>query len=302
MPNIKIVGQWSSEFQKAYKIPKGYLLLKIGNSYRENLRKVFKKLAEFQKKNDTLKDLEITIEVHYKKRTLNQNRLMWAIYTIEANEHNGGMEGKKEFMVTPEDLYNSDLIDYAPKVEITIPPEQYNYYATNYRVENAFKTVNKEGKTMFYKMTLIESTSHFNTKQMAKWIDRQFNRLAQNGVNCTNPAQIYDYWLKWRNFINDQKIELYEAIISIDEYRKLNPICEATGVFIQPGLGHIAHIKARGMGGNHEIEKDYPSNLLHLSQEPHLCVQHQKGWGEFIKKYPHLKNKVEKALKREVKK
>jgi len=277
----------------------GYLLIKVKDIYKKNLGIFLNKLHDFQSKKKELRELDFTFEFHYKKRGINQNNLMWALYEIEANEMNGGLQGSKDHMVTSMELYESDLKIYAPKIEIKIPVEQYNYYRSNYRVEKEFSINDGEGNTIYYQMTLFESTSHFNTFQIAKWIDRQFNRLAQNGVSCTNPGDIHDYWVKWRNSLNTEKIIIHDSLLTIGEYRKLNPICEATGKYIREGKGQICHIKARGMGGNHEIEKDYASNLLHLCNEAHIEIQHQKGWSHFLKKFPHLKYKIEIALRRE---
>lgn len=297
MANIKFTGFWSKSWQK--QIPKGFILIKPKNQYIKRLAVILNKLNQFQDKKRELRELDITIEFHYKKRTLDQNALLWSLYEIEANEMNAGMSGDKKQMVTKDELYADDLKIYAPRIEIKATAENLSFLKSQYRIESERPIVDESGNIKYYFITAIISTSHFTTLQMAGWIDRMFNRMAVNGVNCTNPKEIYDYWVKWSQMKSDEKIILHDDILSGAEYKALNPICEATGNFIGDDSGQLCHIKARGMGGNPEEEKDYSSNWLHLCHEAHISVQHSIGWTYFLKLYPHLKYKVEMALKRE---
>jgi hypothetical protein len=298
MSKINFTFFWDLKWQKEFNIPKGFLVIKPREIYKKNLGNYLKKLNELQEKKGELRELESEFEYHYQKRSIKQLHLSFALYTIEANEMNAGMQGSKEYMVTANELYENDLKDYAPRVEIKIPEVQYNFYRSNYRVEKEVPIKNADNKIIGHHMILIESFRHFSTIQMAQWIDRQFNRMAVNGISCTNPGDIYYYWVKWKEFLNHDKIILHDQCLTLEEYRILNPICEATGRVLLKGEGHICHIKARGMGGNHEQEKDYSSNLLHLCHEAHIEIQHKKGWSHFLKLYPYLKYKVETALKR----
>ena len=58
-------------------------------------------------------ELEISIKAHYDDRTVKANALMWVIYDLDCEILN--REGKYiKNKVTPIELYNQDMIDYAP--------------------------------------------------------------------------------------------------------------------------------------------------------------------------------------------
>ncbi len=307
MAKIKIKANWSAGWHENFNIPKGYLLFKYDPVYRKNLGKVLMKLEECQQKQykelyqqntkvkdeEYLRDLIVSIEYHYKKRTLDQNALMWSLYTIEANEMNGGMQGSKSQMVTADELYENDLNECGERETITT--KNTEYYRSEYKVVNVH-----EEKDEFYTMHVIRGTSKMNTKEMATWIDRIFNRIAENGVQVTNPGDIQLYWNEWRQHLNDNKITIHDKVLSQKEYKELNPICEACGAMIVD-IGQLSHIKAIGMGGDRTKEPKYnhTSNWLHMCDECHNKIWHQKGIAAFLKQFKHLTYKVNTALAKE---
>lgn len=333
MPHIKFIGNWKRQYQEQFSIPKGYLIIKYDNFYREKLGKTLLKLDSFQNKkyqeaiqkakengtgeiqmSDCLRDLEINITYHYRKRTLDQNALMWSLYSIEANEQNGGQSGHKEQMITSEDLYFSDLEEYGDVEIIITKRSNLSYYISEYQIIKSVKTneINEEPLDSFIKrqihdnelitLKVIRGSSKFNTVEMAEWIERLFNRLAYNGVLLKDSSAISKYWHDWKNHLNENKIILNDIIMTIDEYKAYNPICEACGEFIIGGHGELAHIKSIGMGGDRskEPKKNYTSNWLHLHANPcHRVDWHEKGYKNFLKKYRHLSYKVLTALKRD---
>jgi len=325
MPTVKFTGKWSAEEQAAYEVPKGYLLVKYDQRYRKAIGEAFLKLDSYQKKkrakvteekgtaspDDWQRELAVTIEFHYRKRTVDQNALMWALYEIEANEHNAGQLGHSNQMVKPMELYENDLYEWGEREIIETKRKNLAYYRDKYRV---IKSVSVKGQEYSVdellqigmtdderiKIKAIRSTSMLNTKEMARWIDGLFNRIAHNGLNVTEPAEIESYWQKWRQSLNDEKIQLHDEVMSQKAYKLINPICEACGKYIGE-RGDLAHIKAIGMGGDRtkSPEKNYASNWLHLCPECHRIVWHEDGVGEFLKLNPHLRYKVETALKRD---
>lgn len=328
MPKIRFVGTWSSFWQKEHQIPRGFLLIKYKNNYRKSLGTVLMKLDDYQEKkhkaliekgeqcveDDYLQDLEFDLEYHYRKRNLDQNALMWSLYEIESNEMNGGQKGHKDQTVKAMDLYLADLEEWGERETITTRRKNLSYYLDEYKIIEAVVLDNAKEMSVQdcikinmdsndrITLRVIRGTSKLNTKEMAQWIDRIFNRMAYNGVQVTNPGDIENYWLKWKQHINDNKIVIHDTIMTQKEYKDFNPICEACGKFIGNGTGELAHIKAVGMGGNYTNEpyKNYSSNWLHLCSIPcHREIWHGKGVKQFLKEFRHLVYKVNTALNRD---
>lgn len=284
MASIKFIGNWYKEIQDG--MQKGILAIKTDVKDYKKIGQFLNKLNEDQEKKNELRDLEIKFEYHYSKRTIDQNSLMWALYEIEANEHNAGMSGDKSQNVTSEELYENDLLEYAPRIDLNIDKTIANIAKAEYRIVSEKPNIKDESKII---LTGIITTSKFNTIQMAQWIDRIFNRLACHGIEVTQPDQIQEYWQKWRQTLNNKNIFLNNNSDYL-EYKKNNPICEACGTFIGEN-GQLAHIKSQGSGGT-----DHASNYLHLCSKCHLERQHIKGFDHFKKLYPHLSNKIDAAL------
>lgn len=304
MPAITFIGNWYTGLQD--NIPRGILAIKPKDIYRKNIGTVLKKLNELQQKNGELRDLKIKIEFHYRKRTLDQNSLYWALLTIQSNEMNGGMQGKKSDMTTPEQLHEAYLLEYGEREIIKTARKNLSYYRQKKRIEfiiidnqkiplHSFLGSEKDNLLEQYiTLQVIRGTSEYTTKEMASRIDMVFNEICAGGVNVTQPGDIHNYWVEWRQHLNDEKIILHEEKMTQQQYKEKNPICEGCGT--KPGE-QLAHIAAKGMGGKVEPEKEDPSNWLHLCSDCHTGIIHQKGWSEFLKIHPHLKYKVNSALK-----
>jgi hypothetical protein len=275
---IKFRATWSQENQAGVK--KGILALVPDAEY---VHMVGKFLTEAKGK-----PFEVDMKTGVKERNLDQNALMWSLYRIEAREHNGGREIGE---VKPEALYEADLLQHAPRAVMDVDRQTAVAIRAEYRV------VAEEPAESGVKMILIMSTSHFTTVQMADWINMIFDRLAENGLEISTSADVASYWKEWRGYLNFSGISLHEDATTLDEYKAATPICEATGEYIGTG-GSLAHICARGMGGNPEAWKDTPANWLHLSDKAHAELDNGKGLTEFLRNYPHLKSKIDAAMSR----
>lgn len=284
---IKFQANWFMKIQEGIK--KGIVCFQFQGNKNDKLKlaEFLKKLHSIQEKKNKLKDLDITIEYHYKKRTISSNNLMRALYAIIANEMNAGKKIGHD-LVLPEKLYDDDLIEYAPRIEMMCPEKNTDAVKKLYRI--ILKEEPRQHNYVYIQAVI--SSSHFTTIEMGEWIDMLFQRCSSLGIDIENGDDIKKYWIEWKQKRNKESIS--EKMTHM-EYKKKFPDCEATGKYLFDeyghSTGHIAHIKSVGSGG-----KDEPDNWLHLSHEAHLLTQHQKGWGEFLKEYPHLRDKVENAL------
>lgn len=291
---IRFTGTWTNALQAG--IPKGILALSMSTEDRKKVGPALKKLGEWQHKHGKLKDLEVNIEYYYKKRTLDQNALIWSLYSTLANEMNAGRVG--ESMVTAGELYDQDMLQHAKVARIVVPEEYAKWIKDEYR----YIDDEKETEEGTVELLVRISTSHMNTAQCHQWIEMLFDRMAQLGVSVATSADLQKYWQEWRKDVGDHW-QPTENKITGAEYKAAHTICEATGAYLigvdstgkDAHIGHLAHIKAKGMGGDPEGARDVEDNFLLLSAEAHQ-YQHQHGWEKFLKQYPWLEKKVSSAL------
>ena len=155
----------------------------------------------------------------------------------------------------------------------------------------------KEDEGEYCRIEVWKTTSHFSTLDMAYWIDRIINRIAEYGVPTEYQAMMKSQWIEVKEWLAINKLVLHsEEPCTKEEYKNKVPVCEASGEWLGQN-GEVAHIKAVGMGGYEEPEKDHPSNWLHLKTEIHRGLIHGKGWKAFLKLYPWLKYKYTFAMK-----
>ncbi len=102
-------------------------------------------------------------------------------------------------------------------------------------------------------------------------------------------------WYIWRGGLKKDPVDYidYEKgkLITEREWEKRHPVCEAchlSGTDFDPL--EKAHIVSVGSSG---IEEPWDWLRLHISH--HRFLQHQKGWVEFLNKYPHLIGRVARA-------
>ncbi len=302
MSILKAVVQWTARWQAEYKIPKGFILLRYEGRYRRNVATALMKLDEFQEKRKTdeleteLRPIDMTLDIHYKKRSLDANALMWSIYGIEANELNGGR--KSADMITPEKIYRDDMRTFAPRLDVTIPPEGVDILRRTYSMIDILGSDDATGRT---NVRIYLTTSHLDSKEMHYHLQMQFDRLSEAGVTIDKTSDISDYWLKWRAAMNEQKIVLHDDLYTVAEYKELVKNCEACGRAVwHDSIGSsVAYIKAVGMGGHRE-NKYHGSEIMHLCDIPcHQKFDNGKGRDKFLAEWPHLTYKVSTALNRD---
>jgi hypothetical protein len=301
-----ITVQWDPDWRRAYGVPPGYLLVKVDGRYHKMLGKFCLKLSERQEnrraaraargetEGDDLIDLDCTLEVHYGRRNKEQNALMWSLYTVIANEMNGDLPGPLQQMVMPEELYDADMKTIAPTLIIEVATTDVEMVSREWVVRRV-ETIPDTGRSM---VTIVRTSSNWNTVEMAKHIEGLFMRIAFMGVALASGADVARYFLQWREHIAEQQIELYGPRMTELDYREATPWCEACGEFIAIEGGSLDHISTRGSGLTWGGEKKLASDWLHLCDPCHMKFRHQRGILSFAKVYKHLAPKIMAALKR----
>lgn len=214
MAKIKFPARWFLRFQKLLNTiselkssPWGFLLLAYEKEkYRKPLGRYLLRLDEWEKNHNDIREILVELQIRYKERSLDQNALLWALYTIEANEQNAGMAGSVEQMVTKEELYDADLENWGEKDVVTTEVRRLHYYLTHYRLvryqqaEVGFIKINEDVKRLLMgldpatriTLQITRGTSQYNTVEMARHLDGVFNRLAET-VGISNSDQIALY-------------------------------------------------------------------------------------------------------------
>lgn len=131
--------------------------------------------------------VEIDIRPVKNKRTLDQNRLMWALLNRLALALSGGTPGG----VTAEQCYLDLLADYGAEVETwRVPLKALPALRRAYRVVQVVEVL--DGGACIVRLGMGSST--FDRTQMREFIDRIFDRLAEAGVDDAETTQQYRDW------------------------------------------------------------------------------------------------------------
>lgn len=135
--------------------------------------------------------LTVTIEQYRRKRSLEQNRMMWALLTIMADAYNAGQGGG----ISPEDCYIEMLEEFGLEYYfLEIPQKALPAVRQAFKLVHVVELLDNDRCTVKASM----GSSSFSTAQMTDFINRIFDRLAEMGVNDPN---VTDYWIEWRDVL-----------------------------------------------------------------------------------------------------
>lgn len=145
-----------------------------------------------------------------------------------------------------------------------------------------------EGETVPF--TFSEMTS----QQLSRFIQELINLLSDScDLSAEAQTDVKELFLEWQDFMSSQEEDARDyypngEMIPIDEWAKKNSVSFASGL---GGALDKAHIVSKGAD---EIHRDCCWNIIMLTHEEHM-MQHQIGWDEFLKIYPHLRGRVNRA-------
>jgi len=178
------------------------VLLPYPLNAKERIAKFFLSVIEKNKVNAEKKKDPVTLDVRIEvsdKRSLDANALMWSIYNIQVYYMN--IELKQIKQITKNDLYDKDMEDYAPKHWIKCQPESREFFRQVLTEEKGKikKEIEKDGHVYFQ---VWETSSYWNTKRMAEFIDLKLNELEQAGITRLEDGNLDKVFLdfeKWRH-------------------------------------------------------------------------------------------------------
>lgn len=163
------------------------LLLSVHSDSKYNV----KPFLEAVRRNG--KEFTATFDTRKRRRTLDQNALMWKLLTIYADALNGGRKGG----ITPEDLYMRMLSKYGVAEFLMVLPEAEN------ALKNAFRVVLKVDVRTYngVQMNVYKcyfGSSKYDTKEMTDLIEGIFDELAQIGIDANTSIEVSEYYKEWR--------------------------------------------------------------------------------------------------------
>lgn len=131
--------------------------------------------------------VEVDIRPLKNKRTLDQNRLMWALLNRLALALSGDTPGG----VTAEQCYLDLLVEFGAEVETwRVPVKALPALRNTYRVVQMVELLD-DGYCM---ARLGLGSSSFDRQQMHDFIERIFDRLAEAGVDDAETTEQYRDW------------------------------------------------------------------------------------------------------------
>jgi hypothetical protein len=245
---------------------RGYIILKDTCKADYSLvLSLFKKKAEWEKRNEKEYFLNVRLGLRYQKRTYKQNAAVWELVTVIFQSQSD--EGRKPTEEEKYGLYLDLLEVYADKV-----PN---------KITGGLRPVH---------------ISESNSVEGARFIDGLLYHLAtecdlEYGTQVTVQSVLQE-WEEWRGSLEVDPID-YKDIDCTDlmpeaEWRQKHPYSEASG---KGGNIVRAHIVSRGADAP-DIEKSW--NWIALLWEEHE-EQHRIGWDAFLQIYPHLRGRAERA-------
>lgn len=141
-------------------------------------------------KND--KELAITVDYKTRKRTLDQNNLMWALLTEYALHLNGGRKGS----ITEEDLYIQSLHKYGQCKFLMVQEDAVEALIHDYKdIVIINKGIKYKGKLWAEVKCIIGSSNEiYDTKRMADLIDGILDDMAEAGVTSATKFALEEEW------------------------------------------------------------------------------------------------------------
>jgi hypothetical protein len=203
--------------------------------------------------------VNMTIENIKREKSFSQLASVWVLVTILFE----AMEGRKPTVEEKQGLYLDILEAYADRVP-----------------------------TMIGNKTRPIHLSESSTYEAAKVIEGLIIELANMGIQSDLQADVKRVVTAWHAYRGQLDADPLDSVTE-REFRERNPVCMACLVG-GDGL-QLAHIVSRGANGAIRSE---PWNWMILCDADHR-YQHAEGWRPFMRKYPHLQGRFERAHRME---
>lgn len=256
----------SVKAQMAYNSDKGVIgfkLLPECKAIAEKFDKYRLKREKFEQK--TLIPV-IVIELAANDRTLQQNRTLWALIRLIYIAQNGEEPDEDQL----KSLYLDILEVYADKVPNKLKP-------------GSSRPVHISESNIHQAAKLIDACIYI----LAELCDLSYELQA-------DVKNIFDNWVEYLGSLEDDPLDYFDfekkILLTEEQWRERNTLSAASGragTMFDPIVR--AHLVSVGASGINE-----PRNYAPLLTSEHT-LQHQIGWTGFVKIYPSLKGRWNRA-------
>lgn len=223
------------------------------------IKRLFESKNQREKRNGEEILLKCEIEAGFHKKTFKQLRAIWKLVEV---------------------IFRSDSENH----RLPTKQEKYELYLDLLEVYGD-KRPNRFNNAILQPIHISDA----NTLEAAHFIDGLLYHIStitdlQYDLSATVRSILYD-WEIWRG---KQDIDINDNR-SIEEMRNTIRYSEASG---ECGQIEFAHIVSRGSDA---VDIDEPWNLIALTVEEHRYIQHNNGWTEFLRRFPHLEGRIKRA-------
>ena len=177
------------------------VMLRYADVYKDKIRKELRKIVDKNARNaETDKppiEIEVNLDIHYAKRSLDQSAWLWAAHTIEANITNGGLaawnDGNIKWRgagtVTPEMIHDDYMEHWAPRGYIDVQSGFIDL--TRRMIQDTYGRVMKEtwdDKRQVMTFEVWKTSSFMNVKEFCELAEHVKENLLSYGIDLDNAA------------------------------------------------------------------------------------------------------------------
>lgn len=212
----------------------------------------------------------VTVAVSLQKgtKTFEQVKTIWALISILFQAQNGREPTIEESTA----LYMSLIFQYAERI-----PDVRNH-------ENTIPVTLSD-------MSIAQAARFIQdiTTEVIMSIDLNHSELEQK-LRC-DVSEIFNQFQEYKGSQKNDPTDFGSngELLTTKQWVEKHTISMASGI---AGNLEIAHIVSKGTAPQY---RDCCWNFLRLTHDEHIEIQHKQGWEVFLRIYPHLKGRVNRA-------
>ncbi len=162
-------------------------------SFKVNQESVFGAKNTILALKNNNKQLEIELDFTKKKRTLDQNALLWQLLTIYSKEIAGGRKNGEN---TAEDLYYKAINKYGQDTIVLVEEGAEQILKKVYKKVYIIDKTITRGKT-YSKCRCVIGSSNYDTKEMSDLIDGVLDEMSRAGINTDEKIMLENEWREY---------------------------------------------------------------------------------------------------------